>query len=161
MQINFTGYQAVPIKNIYLESKYCDPFVCELEDIAQKEGFGVKLTRDNDRWLQDKKTIIERNGLPYCISASSVSDNFFSEMNKYGIKGEKTFAEICDEKISDVYAGSLVRTIIRLDELIKELISCSDLLGNHNLKEKLENLSKKIKRGIPFTASLYLSEETK
>ena len=79
----------------------------------------------------------------------------------YWITGEKTFAEICDEKISDMYEGSFVRTIRRLDELIKELIFCSDMLGNSNLKEKLENISKKIKRGIPFTASLYLSEETK
>ena len=79
----------------------------------------------------------------------------------YWINGEKTFAQFCDEKISDVYGGSLVRTIRRLDELIKELILCADLLGNNNLKEKLENISKKIKRGIPFTASLYLSEENK
>ena len=79
----------------------------------------------------------------------------------YWINGEKTFAQICDEKISDVYGGSLVRTIRRLDELIKELILCADLLGNNNLKEKLENISKKIKRGIPFTASLYLSEDNK
>ncbi len=77
----------------------------------------------------------------------------------FWINGEKTFGEICDEKISDVYEGSLVRTIRRLDELIKELILCADLLGNNNLKEKLENISKKIKRGIPFTASLYLSED--
>ena len=77
----------------------------------------------------------------------------------YWINGEKTFGEICDEKISDIYEGSFVRTIRRLDELIKELILCADFLGNNNLKEKLENLSKKIKRGIPFTASLYLSEE--
>ena len=79
----------------------------------------------------------------------------------YWINGEKTFAEICDDKITDIYEGSLVRTIRRLDELIKELILCVDLLGNNNLKEKLENISKKIKRGIPFTASLYLSEEAK
>jgi len=79
----------------------------------------------------------------------------------YWINGEKTFAEICDDKVSDIYEGSLVRTIRRLDELVKELILCVDLLGNNNLKEKLENISKKIKRGIPFTASLYLSEEVK
>ena len=79
----------------------------------------------------------------------------------YWINGDKTFAEICDEKISDIYEGSLVRTIRRLDELIKELIQCTDLLGNNNLKEKLQNISKKIKRGIPFTASLYLTEENK
>ena len=79
----------------------------------------------------------------------------------YWIKGDKTFAEICDKKNSEIHEGSFVRCIRRLDELIKELILCSDLLGNGSLKEKLENIKSKIERGIPFTASLYLSEEKK
>ena len=77
----------------------------------------------------------------------------------YWIYGEKTFGEICDEKNSEIYGGSMVRCIRRLDELIKELILCTDMIGNNQLKEKFENISKKIKRGIPFTASLYLSNE--
>ena len=77
----------------------------------------------------------------------------------YWINGEKTFGEICDEKNSEIYGGSMVRCIRRLDELIKELILCTDMIGNNQLKEKFENISKKIKRGIPFTASLYLSNE--
>ena len=77
----------------------------------------------------------------------------------YWIYGEKTFGEICDEKNSEIYGGSMVRCIRRLDELIKELILCTNMIGNNQLKEKFENISKKIKRGIPFTASLYLSNE--
>ena len=77
----------------------------------------------------------------------------------YWIYGEKTFGEICDEKNSEIYGGSMVRCIRRLDELIKELILCTDMIGNNQLKEKFENISKKIRRGIPFTASLYLSNE--
>lgn len=45
----------------------------------------------------------------------------------YWINSEKTFAQMYDEKISDVYGGSLVRNIRRLDELIKELILFADL----------------------------------
>ena len=75
------------------------------------------------------------------------------------IDGEKTFGEICDEKNSEIYGGSMVRCIRRLDELIKELILCTDMIGNNQLKEKFENISKKIRKGIPFTASLYLSNE--
>ena len=77
----------------------------------------------------------------------------------FWINGEKTFGEICDEKNSEIYGGSMVRCIRRLDELIKELILCADMIGNNQLKEKFENISKKIRRGIPFTASLYLSNE--
>ena len=77
----------------------------------------------------------------------------------YWINGDKTFGEICDEKNSEIYGGSMVRCIRRLDELLKELILCADMIGNNQLKEKFENISKKIRRGIPFSASLYLSNE--
>ena len=77
----------------------------------------------------------------------------------YWINGDKTFGEICDEKNSEIYGGSMVRCIRRLDELIKELIICADMIGNKLLKNKFEILSNKIKRGIPFSASLYLSNE--
>ena len=85
--------------------------------------------------------------------------NDFMKNIFYWINGEKTFGEICDEKNSEIYGGSMVRCIRRLDELIKELITCANIIGNNQLKEKFENISKKIKRGIPFTASLYLSNE--
>ena len=77
----------------------------------------------------------------------------------FWINGDKTFGEICDEKNSEIYGGSMVRCIRRLDELLKELINCADMIGNNLLKEKFENISKKIKRGVPFSASLYLSNE--
>ena len=77
----------------------------------------------------------------------------------YWINGDKSFGEICDEKNSEIYGGSMVRCIRRLDELIKELINCADMIGNIQLKNKFEIISKKIRRGIPFTASLYLSNE--
>ena len=77
----------------------------------------------------------------------------------YWINNEKTFGEICDEKNSEIYGGSMVRCIRRLDELLKELILCADMIGNNQLKEKFENISKKIRKGIPFSASLYLSNE--
>jgi hypothetical protein len=45
----------------------------------------------------------------------------------------------------------------RLDELIKELAESSQLIGNFNLKERLEKASSLIRRGIVFAASLYLN----
>lgn len=45
----------------------------------------------------------------------------------------------------------------RLDELIKELAEAAQLIGNANLKERLDKASSLIRRGIVFAASLYLS----
>ena len=52
----------------------------------------------------------------------------------YWINGDKSFGEICDEKNSEIYGGSMVRCIRRLDELIKELINCADMIGNIDRK---------------------------
>ena len=65
----------------------------------------------------------------------------------------ENFEECLDKNI---YEGSLVRVIRRLDEYIKNLIECVNIIGNINLKEKLEVGSKNIKRGMPFAGSLYL-----
>ena len=65
----------------------------------------------------------------------------------------ENFEECLDKNI---YEGNLVRVIRRLDEYIKNLIECVNIIGNINLKEKLEVASKNIKRGMPFAGSLYL-----
>jgi ATP-dependent RNA helicase DOB1 len=66
-----------------------------------------------------------------------------------------TFKEICDEA-RDIYEGTIIRAFRRLDELITQLIECSKVIGNTALKEKFEAAQKNLKRGIVFTASLYL-----
>ena len=70
------------------------------------------------------------------------------------VLNEKSFADILNN--TEIYGGSLVRYIRTLDELIKELIECCEIIGNNDLKIKLINISKKIRKGIPFAASLYL-----
>ena len=55
----------------------------------------------------------------------------------YWYKEEKSFADISIEA-KDVYCGSLVRNIRRLDELLKELCDCAILLTNLDLKKNLK-----------------------
>jgi superfamily II RNA helicase len=43
-----------------------------------------------------------------------------------------------------------------LEELLRQLSEASGLIGNTNLKDKFEEASKLLKRGIIFAASLYL-----
>lgn len=65
------------------------------------------------------------------------------------------FIDICNEA-RDIYEGTIVRSFRRLDELISQLIECAKMIGNNDLKNKFEAAQKNLKRGIVFTASLYL-----
>lgn len=71
----------------------------------------------------------------------------------------KKFIEICE--MTDSYEGNIIRIIRRLDELIKQVSECAQLIGNFKLKDSLDKASEKIRRGIIFAASLYLSDERK
>ena len=66
----------------------------------------------------------------------------------------KSFVEVC--KFSDIFEGSLIRSIRRLEELSRQLSSASFSIGNNDLKIKFEDGSNSIRRGIVFAPSLYL-----
>lgn len=87
---NFKGYDSAPLKSIYLEESYCKPFIDEMKAVAQQEGFKIKTAYDNDQWIQDDKTIIEKDGKPFLIANGEVSDNFIGELKRQGIDGKKT-----------------------------------------------------------------------
>ena len=56
-----------------------------------------------------------------------------------------------------IYEGTAIRIIRRLDELLKQLIDCCNIISNKHLASLAEAASAKIKRGIAFSASLYLN----
>jgi len=66
-----------------------------------------------------------------------------------------SFKDVCDEA-RDIYEGTIVRAFRRLDELISQLIECAKIIGNVELRKRFEDAQKNLKRGIVFTASLYL-----
>jgi len=76
------------------------------------------------------------------------------ELTLMWCQGSK-FREVCEEA-RDIYEGTIVRAFRRLDELISQLTESSKIIGNQDLKEKFEDAQKNLKRGIVFTASLYL-----
>eukprot|EP01027_Heterolobosea_sp_BB2_P015582 GEZU01022297.1.p1 GENE.GEZU01022297.1~~GEZU01022297.1.p1 ORF type:complete len:800 (-),score=347.82 GEZU01022297.1:147-2546(-) len=68
-------------------------------------------------------------------------------------KGSK-FAEIC--KMTDIFEGSIIRAMRRLEELLRQLCVAAKSIGDDSLEKKfLEGISS-IKRDIVFAASLYL-----
>ncbi|XP_022147197.1 DExH-box ATP-dependent RNA helicase DExH9 [Momordica charantia] len=68
-------------------------------------------------------------------------------------KGSK-FYEIME--ITQVFEGSLIRAIRRLEEVLQQLILAAKSIGETDLQSKFEEAVSKIKRDIVFAASLYL-----
>ena len=73
--ISFKGYDAAPLKNIYLCDMPDDLFDDELTSICEQENIGCKKVHFDESWAQDKSFIIERNGEPYYLGAVSKSVN--------------------------------------------------------------------------------------
>ncbi|XP_021740616.1 DExH-box ATP-dependent RNA helicase DExH9-like [Chenopodium quinoa] len=68
-------------------------------------------------------------------------------------KGSK-FYEIME--ITQVFEGSLIRAIRRLEEVLQQLILAAKSIGEIELESKFEDTVSMIKRDIVFAASLYL-----
>ncbi|KAI3642368.1 hypothetical protein MP228_011923 [Amoeboaphelidium protococcarum] len=64
------------------------------------------------------------------------------------------FSEIC--KMTDIFEGSVIRIIRRLEELLRQMVAASKQIGNQHLEEKFTECGDKIRRDIVFAASLYL-----
>lgn len=60
---------------------------------------------------------------------------------------------------TDVQEGIIVRTIQRLDELLKFVKLAAKVMGNTELEDKIEAASECIRRDIVFSASLYTISE--
>lgn len=65
------------------------------------------------------------------------------------------FADICE--LTDVPEGSIVRTIVRLDETCREFKNAARIIGDSSLFKKMDEASDAIKRDIVFAASLYVT----
>eukprot|EP00890_Picochlorum_soloecismus_P006631 jgi/Picsp_1/793/NSC_04282-R1_superkiller viralicidic activity 2-like 2 len=67
-----------------------------------------------------------------------------------------TFAHISALAGDKTHAGSLVRAIRRLEELLRQVSGALKVIGDNVLAEKFDAANEKIKRDIIFAASLFL-----
>lgn len=61
-------------------------------------------------------------------------------------------------KLTDAQEGLIVRCLLRLDEICKDVRKAAKIVGNPALYEKMEETSSVIKRDIVFAASLYTTD---
>lgn len=65
-----------------------------------------------------------------------------------------SFANLC--QMTDIFEGSIVRCMRRLEELLRQMVQASKTIGNIELEDKFSQAIKIIKRDIVFSSSLYL-----
>lgn len=70
------------------------------------------------------------------------------------IQGQ-SFQEICDSN-KDVFEGSIIRCLRRLEELLREMVGAARSIGNEAMIATFEEAREKLKRDIVFAASLYI-----
>ncbi|CAM9691715.1 unnamed protein product [Heterosigma akashiwo] len=59
-------------------------------------------------------------------------------------------------KLTDIFEGSIIRALRRLEELMRQLANAAHAIGSMQLKEKFQEGANLIRRDIVFAASLYL-----
>eukprot|EP00850_Spirogloea_muscicola_P021605 SM000255S08784 [mRNA] locus=s255:18675:24924:- [translate_table: standard] len=64
------------------------------------------------------------------------------------------FADIL--RLSDIFEGSLIRALRRLEELLRQLVAACASIGEAGLEDKFRTSIELMKRDIVFAASLYL-----
>ncbi|XP_038207970.1 exosome RNA helicase MTR4 [Zerene cesonia] len=65
-----------------------------------------------------------------------------------------SFLQIC--KMTDVFEGSIIRCMRRLEEVLRQLCQAAKNIGNTDLENKFSEAIKMLKRDIVFAASLYM-----
>ncbi|XP_052757560.1 exosome RNA helicase MTR4 [Galleria mellonella] len=65
-----------------------------------------------------------------------------------------TFLQI--SKMTDVFEGSIIRCMRRLEEMLRQLCQAAKNIGNTDLENKFSEAIKLLKRDIVFAASLYM-----
>jgi antiviral helicase SKI2 len=68
----------------------------------------------------------------------------------------RPFTEVC-EAVPDIAEGSIVRSIVRLSELIREVRNVGRTIGDSRLQELADTANGLIKRDVIFAASLYVT----
>jgi ATP-dependent RNA helicase DOB1 len=89
------------------------------------------------------------------VSTPLLSSQLFFRMEAVfaWCKGAK-FVDV--QKLTGTFEGTTIRTLRRLEELVRQLANAAKSIGNHELQTKFEKGSELLKRDIVFCSSLYL-----
>ncbi|XP_016962186.1 exosome RNA helicase MTR4 [Drosophila biarmipes] len=108
-----------------------------MQDLARriaKVSTECKLDLDADTYVDKFKPFLMDVVLAWCKGSS--------------------FLSVC--KMTDIFEGSIIRCMRRLEELLRQMCQASKTIGNTDLENKFSEGIRLLKRDIVFAASLYL-----
>ncbi|XP_012278049.1 superkiller viralicidic activity 2-like 2 [Orussus abietinus] len=109
----------------------------QMQDLARriaKVSTDAHLELDEDSYVEKFKPFLMDVLYAWCKGAS------FLQINK----------------MTDIFEGSIIRCMRRLEEVLRQLCQAAKNIGNTDLENKFSEAIKLIKRDIVFAASLYL-----
>ena len=109
----------------------------QMQDFARriaKVSIECKLELDEEEYVEKFKPTLMDVVLAWCKGA--------------------TFLQLC--RMTDVFEGSIIRCMRRLEELLRQMVQASKTIGNTDLENKFSEGIRLLKRDIVFAASLYL-----
>lgn len=109
----------------------------QMQDLARriaKVSVECKLVLDEDTYVEKFKPFLMDVVLSWCKGAS--------------------FLNLC--KMTDIFEGSIIRCMRRLEELLRQMCQAAKTIGNTELENKFSEGIRLLKRDIVFAASLYL-----
>lgn len=109
----------------------------QMQDLARriaKISNECKLDLDEENYVERFKPFLMDVVLAWCKGAS--------------------FLSIC--KMTDIFEGSIIRCMRRLEELLRQMCQAAKTIGNTELENKFSEGIRLLKRDIVFAASLYL-----
>ncbi|KAL3268299.1 hypothetical protein HHI36_007417 [Cryptolaemus montrouzieri] len=108
-----------------------------MQDLARriaKVSTEARLPLDEDKYVEKFKPFLMDVVNKWCNGAS--------------------FSDLCSS--TEIFEGSIVRCMRRLEELLRQMVQASKTIGNTDLEDKFNAAIKLIKRDIIFSSSLYL-----
>lgn len=109
----------------------------QMQDLARriaKISVECKLEMDEENYVERFKPFLMDIVLAWCKGAS--------------------FSALC--KMTDIFEGSIIRCMRRLEELLRQMCQAAKTIGNTELENKFSEGIRLLKRDIVFAASLYL-----
>uniref|UniRef100_A0A6V7KYP6 Helicase ATP-binding domain-containing protein n=1 Tax=Bracon brevicornis TaxID=1563983 RepID=A0A6V7KYP6_9HYME len=109
----------------------------QMQDLARriaKVSSEASLALDEDAYVERFKPFLMDVVYAWCKGAS--------------------FLQIC--RMTDIFEGSIIRCMRRLEEVLRQLTQAAKNIGNTDLENKFNEAIKSMKRDIVFAASLYL-----
>ena len=116
----------------------------------------AKIEIDEEQYVQKFKPYMMDIVFEWCKGASfmqicKMTDLFEGKLQNYVKLNSQNFS-----RFFNVFLGSIIRSMRRLEELLRQMAQASKNMGNAELETKFSESIKLLKRDIVFATSLYL-----